>query len=442
MSKSYLKADHLRVCIVAFMFWPLVGGAEAQAEKHARQLQALGHDVTVVSLRHDRHWKRAETVDGLPIVRIGGIYHRAGRLWIGKLGQVPIKIALFLLLWHLRHQYDVIHVGQLGLAEVAILIGKLTHTPVIVNIPTTGPEKQQQEASLMADTLTLDKAFLRLNVKEAVVGDLASVAQTSFVGRTILNLLRKSDAYYQLLSHRSYSYMTSHEFRADHLIHIPNGVDIEQFHPDPQYRPCPENPERDIVCVARLQYAKGIDVLLHAWGRMMHTPSDCRASLKPRLLLVGEGPLQAKFERIATELGIQDSVEFLGLRRDVVELLQQAWGFVLPSRWEGMPNALLEAMACGLPCVATRVSGSEDIITDGRNGLLVEPEDPAELAEALRRIIEDSGLAQRLAQEGRATVVQKYQLAAIAEQCLALYRRLLKKDQVAVPIAVKGMREW
>jgi glycosyltransferase involved in cell wall biosynthesis len=440
MSKSYLKADHLRVCIVAFMFWPLVGGAEAQAEKHARQLQALGHDVMVITLRHGKQWKRAETVDGLSIVRIGGIYNRAGRLWIGKLGQVPSKIALFFLLWHLRHQYDVIHVGQLGLAEIAILTGKLTRTPVIVNIPTTGPGKQQEEASLMADTLSLDKAFLRLDVKDAVVGDLASVAQSSFVGRRILNLLRESDAYYQLLSHRSYAYMSSHGFRADHLIHIPNGVDIEQFQPNPQYRPCPENPERAIVCVARLQYAKGIDVLLHAWGRMIHASSNSHDSLKPRLLLVGEGPLRAKFERIATELGIQDSVEFLGLRRDVVELLQHAWGFVLPSRWEGMPNALLEAMACGLPCVASRVSGSEDIITNGRNGLLVEPEDPAELAEALWRIIEDSSLAQQLAQEGRATIVREYQLAAIAEQCLALYRRLLKKDQVAVPVAVKGMR--
>lgn len=439
MSKSCLKSDHLRVCIIAFMFWPLVGGAEAQAEKQARQLQALGHDVKVISLRHDKQWKKAETVDGLPIVRIGGIYNRAGRLRIGKLGQVPIKIALFLLLWRLRHQYDVIHVGQLGLAEIAILISKLTHTPVVVNVPTTGPEKQQQEALLMADTLALDKTFLRLDVKEAVVGDLVSVAQSSLAGRVTLNLLRNSDAYYQILSRRSYSYLTSHGFRADHLVDIPNGIDIAQFHPDPQRRPHPENPARDIVCVARLQYAKGIDVLLHAWGRMMHAFSEQDTSLKPRLLLVGEGPLRAKLERITAELGIQDSVEFLGLRRDVVELLQQAWGFVLPSRWEGMPNALIEAMACGLPCIATRVSGSEDIITDGRNGLLVEPENPIEMAEALKRVIEDKSLAQQLAREGHKTVVREYQLAVVVDRCLALYRRLLKKEQRAVTVAVEGM---
>ena len=141
-------------------------------------------------------------------------------------------------------------------------------------------------------------------------------------------------------------------------------------------------------------------------------------------------------ERIAVELGIQDSVEFLGLRRDVVDLLQQSWGFVMPSRWEGMPNALLEAMACGLPCVATRVSGSEDVITDGVNGLLVEPEQPDQMAWALRRIIEDTDLARRLGQEGRATAIRDYQLSSIVEQCLELYRRLLKQEKNLLPLAL------
>jgi glycosyltransferase involved in cell wall biosynthesis len=93
-----------------------------------------------------------------------------------------------------------------------------------------------------------------------------------------------------------------------------------------------------------------------------------------------------------------------------------------------MPNSLLEAMACGLPCVATRVSGSEDLISDGVNGLLVEPEQPAEMAQALRRIIENTELAQRLGSEARATVVRDYQLITIVERCLELYSRLLHRE--------------
>lgn len=168
------------------------------------------------------------------------------------------------------------------------------------------------------------------------------------------------------------------------MVHIPNGVDTQLFQPNPQRRPDPALPPRQIICVSRLHYAKGIDVLLHAWSRMMQAPAEWRAHLKPQLSIVGEGDVRPQLERIAIALGIQDSVEFLGVRNDIVARLQQAWGFVLPSRWEGMPNALLEAMACGLPCVATRVSGSEDVVKHGVNALMVEPEDPAEMAQALR----------------------------------------------------------
>jgi glycosyltransferase involved in cell wall biosynthesis len=449
-NEGCLMEDHIRVCLVSFMFAPLVGGAEVRAEKQARQLQALGQEVVIVTLRHFKKWKRTEMLNDLPIVRVGGgIYRRNGWLHIGRLGHVPLDIAMLLTLWRLRHQYDVLHCLQLSpLAAVAILIGKLTHKPVIISIPSTGPGKKQQEedATLMADTLS-DTSFLKIDYRDIVVGDIGYLAQSALGGRSILNFLRKSDAYYQILSSRSYSYLTSHGFGADHIVHIPNGIDAENFRPDPERRPDPDRPERNILCVARLQYPKGIDVLLHAWGRMMHAPADWRAHLKPKLFLVGEGPLRSQLERIAQELRIQDSVEFLGLRRDVIDLLQQSWGFVMPSRWEGMPNALLEAMACGLPCVATRVSGSEDIVLDGVNGLLVDPEQPSELAQALRRIIEDVDVAERLGREGRATVASDYQLSTVVEQCVKLYRRLLNKDEEGsgqlyeTPLALGGKRE-
>ena len=427
--------DRIRVCFVSFMFAPLVGGAEVQAERQARQLQAFGHEVMIVTLKHYKGWKRRETLKDLLVTRVGGgFYRKDGRLRIGKFGHVPIDITMFLTLWRLRQSYDVIHCLQLSpLAGVATLIGRLTHKPVIICIPSTGPGKRPKEADamLMADTLT-NTSFLRVDYQDTVEGDIANLPQSAFGGRTILNFLRKSDAYYQILSSRSYAYLTAHGFNAEHIVHIPNGIDPEKFRPDPERRPDSNRPERVMICVARLMFSKGIDVLLQAWGRMMHEPTEWRAYLKPKLCLVGDGNLRSQLERIAKELDIQDSIEFLGLREDVVDLLQCSWGFVLPSRWEGMPNALLEAMACGLPCVATRVSGSEDIITDGVNGLLVEPERPDELAQAIRSIIEDADFAQRLSQEGRATVISHYQLSTVVEECAKLYRCLLTKDKYDV----------
>ncbi len=289
----------------------------------------------------------------------------------------------------------------------------------------------------MADTLT-DTSFLTVDTKDwiAGAGDIAHIPQLA-LGNLMLRIIRKSNAFYQILSTRSRSYLTSHGFPADKIIYISGSVDTEKFRPAPERRPNPITPERDIICVARLDYTKGVDVLLHAWGRMMREPAEWRMHLKPRLRLVGEGTYRTQMERIVAELGITDSVEFLGLRTDVIDLLQQAWAFVIPSRWEGMSNALLEAMACGLPCVATCVSGNEDLIFDGINGLVVEPEQPAEMALALRRIIENTDLAQQLGTEARATVVRDYKLSNVVDQCVQLYQGLLSQEKRIVPLVLE-----
>jgi glycosyltransferase involved in cell wall biosynthesis len=241
----------------------------------------------------------------------------------------------------------------------------------------------------------------------------------------MLRFLQQSNACFQALSSRSVSSLISHGFRPQHIVHISGSVDTGRFHPAPEQHSNAVNPQRIILCVARLEYSKGIDVLLHAWGRLQRTIAQ---QPQPTLWVVGDGILKAQLERIAAELHVADSIKFLGTRKDVLALLQKAEVFVLPSRWEGMPNALLEAMACGLPCVATRVSGSEDIITDGINGLLVPPAQPAALAHALQRLIEETDFAQQMGEAARATAVRDYQLSNIVNQCLALYKQLINQQ--------------
>jgi glycosyltransferase involved in cell wall biosynthesis len=379
-------------------------------------------------------------------VRVEGWYRRNGTLHIGRFGHPFLDIAMFFTLWNMRNQYDVIHCMQLSsIGSVATLVCQLTRKPIILSIQSAGPNEQQQArirqsgASLMADTLTtLDANFLKVGTHDWTAGDIENLPHSTIGGHAILYFLKHSNAFYQVLSNRCRTYLTTHGFKSEHIERIPNGVDIGTFRPA-IHRLDSSLPERTILCVSRLEYPKGVDVLLHAWGRMMHEPSAWRTSFKLRLRIVGQGIFLPQMQRIVEELDIQDSVEFLGLRRDVVDLLQQAWGFVLPSRWEGMPNALLEAMACRLPCVATRVSGSEDILCDGVNGLLVEPENPAELAVAMRRIVEDTSLAQALAQEAYTTVVNEYQLKTIAEQSLQLYYRLLEQEgKMYIPLVLEN----
>jgi glycosyltransferase involved in cell wall biosynthesis len=213
--------------------------------------------------------------------------------------------------------------------------------------------------------------------------------------------------------------LEAHNFLLPNTQLIPNGVDSKHFHPDTSRN---EKREQVVVCVAQLRYQKGIDVLLQAWRLVLQ---QLPQPMQARLILVGNGPIQSQFDYMAQALGIAGSVEFAGEQKDVAAQFHRGAIAVLPSRFEGMPNALLEAMACGLACVATRVSGSEDIIQHGVNGLLVESEDYQGLAQALLALFRDPRLAKRYGQEARATIEQHYALEHITDTYVELYARLV-----------------
>lgn len=145
-----------------------------------------------------------------------------------------------------------------------------------------------------------------------------------------------------------------------------------------------------------------------------------------RLVLAGDGPQRLQLEHLAADLGIADTVEFAGVVGDLRALFASAHSFVLASRYEGMSNALLEAMAAGMPCVATRVSGSEDVIIGGQSGLLVPPEDSGALACALMAILMDHELARSLGHEARARVVRVFDQHRVLDEYTQLYSSLVR----------------
>jgi len=232
-------------------------------------------------------------------------------------------------------------------------------------------------------------------------------------------LLIQTRAVVVILSTRMKEYLATHDLLLPGVQLIPNGVDIGRFHPiyDEAMLKTREN---TVVCVSKFRYEKGNDVLLQAW-HIVHKELP-----QARLILVGGGPLQKQLQRMAEALQITESIEFVGLQSDVPAQLHQAAIAILPSRWEGMPNALLEAMSCGLPCVATRVSGSEDIIRHGVNGLLVEPEDYQEMAQALLLLLRNPELTQTYGDSARATIETHYSLEHVTDNYVELYQMLGK----------------
>ena len=186
--------------------------------------------------------------------------------------------------------------------------------------------------------------------------------------------------------------------------------------------PQPRGPVR-AVCVASLQEYKGHRVLLEALA------NGGAVLDRVRLELIGDGPLRGPLEQLARRLGIEPQVSFRGglTEPEVVAALDAADLFVLPSvvaangQMEGVPVALMEALACGLPTVATRLSGVPELVRDGRTGVLAEPGDVGSLREALRLTITDPVAARKRAEAGRSLVESEFELERSAARLASLF---------------------
>lgn len=172
---------------------------------------------------------------------------------------------------------------------------------------------------------------------------------------------------------------------------------------------------RVVLTTARLHRQKGHCYLLQA------------AALLPEavFVLAGDGPERPRLEAQARELELAERVVFLGHRDDVPELLAACDLLVLPSLFEGLGLALLEAMAAGKPVVASAVGGIDEVVIDGETGLLVPPADPVALADAIRRILLDTALASSLAAAGKARVSQQFSAETMVERVTQIYGEIL-----------------
>ncbi|MEQ6901073.1 glycosyltransferase [Nocardioides sp. YIM 152588] len=207
------------------------------------------------------------------------------------------------------------------------------------------------------------------------------------------------------------------------LVHC--GVDTAAYPFVPRSIPA-SGPVRGL-CVASLQEYKGHATLLRALAVVDRLHLD----------LIGDGVLRTDLEKLAAELGVADRVRFLGPRSEaeVREALAAADLFVLPSvvardgQMEGLPVALMEALASGVPTVSTRLSGIPEIVVDGETGLLAEPADPASLAAALTRILEDAPEVVRARVEaGRALVCRDFELRTEVGRLAGLFHRHLDRS--------------
>jgi glycosyltransferase involved in cell wall biosynthesis len=173
---------------------------------------------------------------------------------------------------------------------------------------------------------------------------------------------------------------------------------------------------KTIVCVARLTEQKGVDRLVRAAPQILRQLPD------HHLLLVGDGPHRPQLRDLALQLGVADHLHFAGWQPEIPSILRACSLFVLPSRWEGMPNALLEAMACGLPVVSTRTDGVQQVL-----GPLLDPQTvpegtPQAIADKVVMVSKDNDLSQHLGRQNQRRVGDEFSL----EEMVAQYQRLFE----------------
>jgi glycosyltransferase involved in cell wall biosynthesis len=375
----------LRIALITRRYPPLIGGAEKMLSYLAPALAAEGLDVVVVTSQvPDADQPQAAIAsepmsDGLQVVRLPTSRARFVGTW---------RYMRNLRTWLERNPVDLAYVSMLKHdAYVAVDAGQRLGFPVVLR-----PEGAGE------------------------TGDLAWQAWGRF-GPTIGQRCRQASAFVAI-SPAVRAELEAAGYDRDRICDLPNGVPVPEqaWQPRPDWRLSPR-----AVFVGRLAPEKGLDTLVDAW------PAVRDAHPRARLTLVGDGPERPALAERIERLGLQDSIELVGSLANPESTLRAADLFVLPSREEGMSIALLEAMALGLPLVASAIPGNLGLVADGVHGRLVPPGDRDSLALAIKDQWSDIDRARALAQAARERVIAENSIAAVARGHLALFERLVRR---------------
>jgi glycosyltransferase involved in cell wall biosynthesis len=211
-------------------------------------------------------------------------------------------------------------------------------------------------------------------------------------------------------------------FYNDHfMVLIPNGVDLNTYRKNIDCttlkRTLGISEGKIILYTGRLSPEKGVDFLIRAYAMIP-------VSVLARVYILGDGHDRQRLLNLIDQLHLGNRVFIISSVEDVSSFLQISDIFVMPSRFEGLSNSILEAMACGIPVIATRVTGNVDLIEDGVNGLLVSPDDVTDLAGALVNILANPEKGENLGRRAREMVQNNYNLNAMVERYSNLYESL------------------
>ena len=307
---------------------------------------------------------------------------------------IPI-VALRLYRLLRRNRYDILHLYGLKANLLGRILGKLSgYRRILGGLRSIYPSGLKKKWTLWIDRLTFGLSLGYVSNSQAAI-----------------------------------DFLISHGYNRRKFWLIHNGIDIKPF-----YRRSDAEKETIkrkyglpldkliITCVANLRPPKGHEYLIRALHELKGEGPDFLT------LFVGDGPLRGKLEELVRELGLKEQIRFLGFkdREEIPRILAITDIFVLPSLWEGLPTAIIEAMAAGCPIVASNVAGTPEVVVDGETGFLVPPRDPRALAEKIKLLLQDKTLREKMGRAGIERVKQHFTIERMVREYEDLYRKLME----------------
>lgn len=393
----------MRILMTNWVYLPEFSGAALQSHRLAKELTRLGVQVQMLTGTHEKGLMGVDTVDDI-------LVHRVLRDKVSLAGQLRYWATLNRYIRRHARRFDLVHTH--GFHPRVNLAARRAGLPIVQKIT---------NQTLDDPRSVLERRFGHWKFKLYNMAD--AVIPTS---KVLEDLCRATS------------------LPQDKIIRIPNGVDTELFSPAFSADRTALRDELHaaknkviLLTVGTVNYTKGLDTLLKAIYEL-----DDSIKQKIRLWVVGPmsnrdsaGKVQTGFEeyvdkvkRMIDEFGLQTIVQFRGRQSNVHDYMRAADLYIHPSRREGQPNAILEAMAAGLPVVANLLPGiTDEILQAGRYGYLVNAEDKSQFAAALRVLINNDVLRQRLGHQGRVHVEKYFSLKTIAQRYVSLYSSIIHK---------------
>jgi len=382
----------MKIIMLISSFYPLLGGAETQALRLSKRLIEKGHNIEVITRWH-KGLEKVEFIEGIKVIRLKVTD-------IGKLAPLIYMLKTIYYIFRHRKSIDIIHAHALSAPGLtAAFASFITKIPSIAKIAGGGDENGCE----------IKRIYYKKNMGKYRV---------AFMKRYISKFIAISKSIQKDL--------LDVNVPENKILFLPNGIDVSGYSDKMNKKLlasqlCLPANKFLFLYAGRLEKVKGIDILLSAWKRI-----DTELKKKCYLIILGEGSLNLEVD--------DQTVGFIGRVENVKEYMMASNAFILPSRYEGLSNALLEAMASQLPIIASNVGGNPDLIIDNFSGYLFPKEDIDKLSSLLTKIITDfiSGEKDRYKELGlnaKRIVKEKFDLKVIANRYIELYQILALKQK-------------